>query len=234
MYTSAGSPAAVHGISTNVAGWNAWIKVPGEFENTSDGQYNKCQDEERYVTIFGAALASAGMPNHAIVDTGRNAVQGLRDAWGDWCNVNGAGFGVRPTSDTGVTLADAFVWVKPGGESDGTSDSSATRYDSMCGLDDGAYMTSSYSRSTWSDSNINSLQAIARSRLMEPGLLRDAVEECEPAILSVGLRYGAHTSLCVDVLHAAEIYECIPQLFVNIWAMPICPRRTEGQRVLPR
>ncbi|KAH8826867.1 glycoside hydrolase family 6 protein [Flagelloscypha sp. PMI_526] len=135
-YKNAGSPANFRGISTNVAGWNAWTKVPGEFENTSDGQYNKCQDEQRYVTIFGAALASAGMPNHAIIDTGRNAVQGLRLAWGDWCNVNGAGFGVRPTSSTGESLADAFVWVKPGGESDGTSDTSAVRYDSFCGLAD--------------------------------------------------------------------------------------------------
>jgi len=46
------------------------------------------------------------------------------------------GFGVRPTADTGDDLVDAFVWSKPGGESDGTSDSSATRYDSFCGKDD--------------------------------------------------------------------------------------------------
>ncbi|KAI3604328.1 exoglucanase 3 precursor [Moniliophthora roreri] len=135
-YRGAGSPASVHGFATNVAGWNAWKKVPGEFENAPDGQYNKCQDEDRYVTRFGAALASAGMPNHAIVDTGRNAVQGLRQEWGHWCNVNGAGFGVRPTTSTSNSLADAFVWVKPGGESDGTSDTSAARYDSFCGYPD--------------------------------------------------------------------------------------------------
>lgn len=76
------------------------------------------------------------MPAQAIIDTGRNAVTGLRKEWGDWCNVKGAGFGVRPTSTTGSTVADAFVWVKPGGESDGTSDTSATRYDSYCGKDD--------------------------------------------------------------------------------------------------
>jgi hypothetical protein len=37
---------------------------------------------------------------------------------------------------SGSSLVDAFVWVKPGGESDGTSDTSATRYDSFCGLED--------------------------------------------------------------------------------------------------
>ncbi|KAL0059993.1 hypothetical protein AAF712_013229 [Marasmius tenuissimus] len=138
-YKGAGSPAQLRGFATNVAGWNAWSKVPGEFENAPDGQYNKAQDENRYVTLFGNALASAGMPNHAIVDTGRNGVQGLRQAWGDWCNVNGAGFGVRPTSSTGNSLADAFVWVKPGGESDGTSDTGAVRYDSFCGNADGEW-----------------------------------------------------------------------------------------------
>lgn len=86
--------------------------TPGEFSDKSDAKYNSCQNERTYVTTFGAALRSAGMPNHAIVDTGRNAVQGLREEWGNWCNVDGAGFGTRPTADTGLELADAFVWVK--------------------------------------------------------------------------------------------------------------------------
>lgn len=43
---------------------------------------------------------------------------------------------MRPTSTTGAELVDAFVWGKPGGESDGTSDTSATRYDSFCGNND--------------------------------------------------------------------------------------------------
>ncbi|KAF9531317.1 cellobiohydrolase-like protein II precursor [Crepidotus variabilis] len=136
VYKAAGSPKNVRGFATNVAGWNAWSKTPGEFENAPDGQWNKAQDEKRYVSLFSAALKTAGFPNYAIVDTGRNAVQGLRDEWGDWCNVNGAGFGVRPTSSTGDSQTDAFVWVKPGGESDGTSDSTANRYDSFCGKAD--------------------------------------------------------------------------------------------------
>ena len=68
---------------------------------------------------------------------GRNGVQPTQqNAWGDWCNVKGTGFGVRPTTSTGDSLTDAFVWVKPGGESDGTSDSSAVRYDAHCGYSD--------------------------------------------------------------------------------------------------
>ncbi|KAI1812893.1 1, 4-beta cellobiohydrolase [Poronia punctata] len=136
VYKAAGSPEQVRGFATNIAGWNAWDLSPGEFADSPDGQYNACQNEEIYVTKFSAALESAGFPAHAIVDTGRNGVTGLREEWGDWCNVDGAGFGVRPTADTGSDIADAFVWGKPGGESDGTSDTSATRYDSFCGLSD--------------------------------------------------------------------------------------------------
>ncbi|RWA05470.1 hypothetical protein EKO27_g9634 [Xylaria grammica] len=117
VYKNAGSPKQVRGIATNIAGWNAWDLSPGEFSSASDAK-------------------RAGHPNHAIVDTGRNAVTGLREEWGNWCNVDGAGFGVRPTSSTGEELADAFVWGKPGGESDGTSDTGATRYDSFCGKSD--------------------------------------------------------------------------------------------------
>jgi cellulose 1,4-beta-cellobiosidase len=67
----------------------------------------------------------------------RNGVQPTKQqAWGDWCNVIGTGFGVPFTTNTGDALEDAFVWVKPGGESDGTSNSSATRYDYHCGYSD--------------------------------------------------------------------------------------------------
>lgn len=136
VYKNAGSPKQVRGYATNVAGWNAYDLSPGEFSKATDAQWNKAQNEKLYVSLFSPELKSAGMPSQAIIDTGRNAVTGLRKEWGDWCNVKGAGFGVRPTGSTGNTLVDAFVWVKPGGESDGTSDTGATRYDSYCGKED--------------------------------------------------------------------------------------------------
>jgi cellulose 1,4-beta-cellobiosidase len=136
VYKNAGSPKQVRGFSTNVAGWNAYDLSPGEFSTATDAQYNKAQNEKLYVSMISPEFKSNGMPSQAIIDTARNGVQGLRKEWGDWCNVKGAGFGARPTGSTGNSLVDAFVWVKPGGESDGTSDSSATRYDSFCGKDD--------------------------------------------------------------------------------------------------
>jgi cellulose 1,4-beta-cellobiosidase len=136
VYKAAGSPKQVRGISTNVAGWNSFNLSPGEFSSSPDAQYNKAQNEKLYIGLFSPQLKTAGMPSQAIVDTARNGVTGLREEWGNWCNVNGAGFGVRPTGTTGDALVDAFVWVKPGGESDGTSDTSADRYDSFCGKPD--------------------------------------------------------------------------------------------------
>ena len=79
-------------------------------------------------------LKNAGFPAQFIVDQGRSGQQNLRQQWGDWCNIKGAGFGTRPTTSTGSSLIDSIVWVKPGGECDGTSNSSSPRYDSTCSL----------------------------------------------------------------------------------------------------
>lgn len=79
-------------------------------------------------------LTSSGFPAHFIVDQGRSGVQNIRQAWGDWCNVLGAGFGTQPTTNTGSALIDSIVWVKPGGECDGTSNTSSPRYDPHCSL----------------------------------------------------------------------------------------------------
>jgi len=71
------------------------------------------------------------------MDTSRNGLQGLRYNWSSWCNIEGAAFGKRPTSDEkklGLDLADAFVWVKGGGISDGTSDATSPNFDPVCGL----------------------------------------------------------------------------------------------------
>lgn len=82
-------------------------------------------------------LEAQGFDAHFITDQGRSGVQPTeQQAWGDWCNVIGTGFGTRPTTDTGLDIEDAFVWVKPGGECDGTSNTSSTRYDYHCGLSD--------------------------------------------------------------------------------------------------
>ena len=77
---------------------------------------------------------------HFVIDTSRNGqplfdayrygrfpynqpaevVEGLFD--GAFCNPPGAGLGLRPTANTGVPLADAYVWIKTAGQSDGSCD----------------------------------------------------------------------------------------------------------------
>ncbi|WP_308799058.1 glycoside hydrolase family 6 protein [Streptomyces sp. UH6] len=62
---------------------------------------------------------------HFVIDTSRNGkgpwtpTVSYPDAQ-DWCNPPGRGLGVRPTSQTGVPLLDAYLWVKVPGESDGS------------------------------------------------------------------------------------------------------------------
>jgi cellulose 1,4-beta-cellobiosidase len=65
-----------------------------------------------YISALSPLLTSAGFPASFIVDQGRSGVQNIRTQWGDWCNIKGAGFGLRPSTSTPSTLIDAIVWVK--------------------------------------------------------------------------------------------------------------------------
>ncbi|KAK1981264.1 1, 4-beta cellobiohydrolase [Colletotrichum cereale] len=133
VYKDAGSPKALRGLVTNVANYNAWsVSSPPSYT-----QGNSNYDEKHYIEALGPLLAAQGWDAKFIVDQGRSGKQPTgQEAWGDWCNAVGTGFGLRPTTNTGSSLVDAFVWVKPGGESDGTSNTSAARYDLNCGKND--------------------------------------------------------------------------------------------------
>jgi endoglucanase len=92
--------------------------------------------DEWYQQNMGTALPTT----HFVVDTSRNG-QGPLDASiysaapynqpasviqiltnGSWCNPPARGLGTHPTANTGVSLLDAYLWVKTPGESDGTCD----------------------------------------------------------------------------------------------------------------
>jgi len=66
---------------------------------------------------FGNQLSQRLGGKHYVIDTSRN---GTGTANGQWCNAQGQGLGVAPTTHTGVPLVDAFLWIKAPGESDGT------------------------------------------------------------------------------------------------------------------
>ncbi|MFC6344351.1 glycoside hydrolase family 6 protein, partial [Nocardioides hankookensis] len=85
--------ADVRGFSTNVSNFQ-----------TDD-------DEKSY----GEELSALVGGTHFIIDSGRNGFGATKD----WCNPPGRAFGTDPGAVTDGGNLDAYVWVKPPGESDG-------------------------------------------------------------------------------------------------------------------
>jgi cellulose 1,4-beta-cellobiosidase len=107
--------------------------------------WNYYVDELTYAQAFRTELVSLGFPSTIgmLIDTGRNGWGGSarptkaststdlntfvdasridrRIHAGNWCNQSGAGLGERPKAAPASGI-DAYVWMKPPGESDGSS-----------------------------------------------------------------------------------------------------------------
>ncbi|TID22342.1 exoglucanase 2 [Venturia nashicola] len=144
IYDKAGKPSKVRGLVTNVANYNAWsvpagscskLKYTDEMRSVwaSGGKKIEMCDEKTYMEQLAPKLTAKGFPAHFIMDTSRSGKYPTdQKHWGNWCNAKGTGFGRRPAVSKESPLLDAFVWVKPGGESDGTS-TPGPRFDSFCG-----------------------------------------------------------------------------------------------------
>jgi endoglucanase len=66
---------------------------------------------------FGNEISAATGGKHFVVDTSRN---GRGPAANDeWCNPLGRGLGERPTTNTASPAADAYLWLKRPGDTDG-------------------------------------------------------------------------------------------------------------------
>ncbi|QJD70095.1 1,4-beta-cellobiosidase [Xanthomonas campestris pv. badrii] len=122
-------------------------------------EWNPYFDETDFTQALYSGFVSAGWPSTIgfIVDTGRNGWGGpnrpagasgsdintyvnsgrvdRRFHRGNWCNQKGAGIGELPTAAPGPHL-DAYAWVKPPGESDGSStlipNNEGKGFDRMC------------------------------------------------------------------------------------------------------
>ncbi|MFH8223224.1 glycoside hydrolase family 6 protein [Streptomyces sp. NPDC018057] len=119
--------------------------------------WNQYVDEQSYAQALRSQLVAAGFDSGIgmLIDTSRNGWGGSArpagagpltsvDAYvdggrvdrrihaGNWCNQSGAGLGERPTAAPAAGI-DAYVWVKPPGESDGSS--SAVSNDEGKGFD---------------------------------------------------------------------------------------------------
>ncbi|KAG8892828.1 hypothetical protein FRC00_011435, partial [Tulasnella sp. 408] len=113
--------ASVRGVATDVSNYNGLGNQP-----------QMGYDDLVYAQNLAPLLTAVGYPAHFIVDQGRSGNQNYTRVGTDWCNNKYAGFGPRPSTTTPDPLIDAIVWVKPGGQGDGTSDPSSPRYDASC------------------------------------------------------------------------------------------------------
>ena len=138
---NAGGNSTIRGFVTNTANYQPL----GSMSNTADpcnlkSQYNFAIDEVHFIDLLDKKFSQHGMSGmHYITDTSRNGVTNERRDCANWCNIQGAGLGRRPTtdvSDLGLNNLDALVWVKTPGESDGTSNTSAKRHDQHCNSQD--------------------------------------------------------------------------------------------------
>ncbi|MEW1640669.1 glycoside hydrolase family 6 protein [Streptomyces sp. NPDC091219] len=135
----------VGGVSVRQSKWVDW---------------NRYVDEQSYAQAFRNELVSVGFNSGIgmLIDTSRNGWGGSarptgpgattsvdtyvdggrydrRIQVGNWCNQSGAGLGERPQAAP-ATGIDAYVWMKPPGESDGSSTAIANDegkgFDRMC------------------------------------------------------------------------------------------------------
>ncbi|WP_261569049.1 glycoside hydrolase family 6 protein [Frankia gtarii] len=77
--------------------------------------FYRTEDEAARAEILSRFVGGA----HYVVDTSRNGRGPAVGLTNGWCNPPGRGLGEKPTTSTGYPHADAFLWVKTPGASDG-------------------------------------------------------------------------------------------------------------------
>jgi endoglucanase len=69
---------------------------------------------------YGEAISGLTNGSHYVIDTSRNGAGPAPDSALNWCNPDGRALGTPPTATTAGAHADAYLWIKRPGESDGT------------------------------------------------------------------------------------------------------------------
>jgi cellulose 1,4-beta-cellobiosidase len=155
----------VHGFITNTANYSALSEtfigpVTEQLRNTTWIDWNRYNDELTFAQAFRSRLVTQGFSSNIgmLIDTSRNGWGGpnrptgpstssdpntfvnqsridRRIHKGNWCNQSGAGLGERPQSAPASGI-DAYVWIKPPGESDGSAtlipNDEGKGFDEMC------------------------------------------------------------------------------------------------------
>jgi cellulose 1,4-beta-cellobiosidase len=161
---SGSTPANVHGFITNTANTSAlqepYITVDSTTRPSTWIDWNQFNDELSFAQAWRNQAVSAGFSANIgmLIDTSRNGWGGAarptgpstlsdlnaridasridrRIHKGNWCNPSGAGIGERPRASPAAGI-DAYVWIKPPGESDGSStnipNDEGKGFDRMC------------------------------------------------------------------------------------------------------
>jgi cellulose 1,4-beta-cellobiosidase len=119
----AGGTQLIRGFATNVSNYTPLVEPDKSIENQSSPYFgwNPAMDELTYVSLLRRDLESQGLSGKSfLIDTGRNGNPRARKVWGNWCNVANASLGTPPTVKPAEGI-DAYVWIKPPGESDGSA-----------------------------------------------------------------------------------------------------------------
>ena len=69
---------------------------------------------------YGEAISGLTNGSNYVIDTSRNGAGPAPDAARNWCNPSGRALGTPPTTATAGAHADAYLWIKRPGESDGS------------------------------------------------------------------------------------------------------------------
>ena len=71
---------------------------------------------------YGEAVSALTNGSHYVIDTSRNGAGPAPTTALNRCNPSSRALGVAPTTATAGAHADAYLWIKRPGESDGTCD----------------------------------------------------------------------------------------------------------------
>jgi endoglucanase len=89
------------------------LNIAGTLANATEQAYGE--------KVSAALTTSYGQPaKYYVVDTSRNGLGPPPPAALNWCNPAGRALGAKPTSTTTAAHADAYLWIKHPGESDGS------------------------------------------------------------------------------------------------------------------
>lgn len=132
-------------------------RIKGIALNTSN--YRSTAEMAQLCQAFQNAMGSTAY--RCIVDTSRNFNNPIST---EWCNVGTAGVGTLPTTSTGYSNVEAFIWAKPVGESDGTCNDGSHTAESLVGPTAGLFFQDAFKR-LWNQGYF--VQSAGRARIVD-------------------------------------------------------------------